>query len=257
MKNKVIAWLQGGCNFEEGVKLLDAAGIYRNFLHICQRQGETTSNKSMLEYQLIVLAGMTEKQAKSIKKTEPAKKKKVAMFSHEANTKKLVHECLSPITLDPQRTKLREEFPFLSDPGCPDELKILVSDKITAYLGYVSSHERLFTAKTKEETFSAARDTVEFFINNRRIYLELEHYKRHRHLLMQHPIFERRKREQEISEMKASELSSLEKQLEMNIWRNKKLIEKEPGHKQTFNRAQKVKNYEYEISVVKRMLEMK
>lgn len=257
MRNKVITWLQSGCNFDEGLKLLDAAGIYRSFLHSCQRQGETPSNRSMLEYQLIRLAGLNEKQARQIKKTNHKKEIVPVSPKTEGHVKKLDQQALAPLPVDPHRQKIREEFPFLSEPGCPDELKILVSDKITSYHCYVAAHARLFTVKSKEETFNAARDTVENYINNRRIYEELDHYKRHRHLLMQHPIFERRKREKEISSMSAAGLAGLKKKLEMNIWRNKKLIEKEPGHEQTFSRADKVKNYEFELKIVNRLLDLK
>ncbi len=154
-----------------------------------------------------------------------------------------------------QRTKLRDDFPFLFEPNCPDELKILVSDKITAFHNYTKAHERLFTAKDNSEMLVAVRDTVENFLNNRLIFAELDHYKKTGKLLKKHPYFKRKRRQEEIQKMSAGALAKLKEQLEMNIWRNKKLIDKEPGHRLTGDRLDRINDYEHSLTFVNSLLE--
>jgi hypothetical protein len=275
MKEKVIKWLQSGCPFAEGLFLLPASGIMSNFIRICNLQGATKSNVEMLEYQLCKEAGISEKESKLIKRA-PVKKvnniapvKEAVHISTEAvnisteadhiNTEG-VHintEGVHIPTENKETIKLREEFPFLNDPSCPNELKILVSDKISAYYNYCNGHERLFNSPTEGDIFLASRDVVENFILNRIIFEELNYYKKNKKLLMKHAIFDLMKRETEIVKMKVPDLIQLSKQLVMNIWRNQKLINKEPGSEFTKERIERVKKYEFEASVVNRLLNTK
>ena len=61
-------------------------------------------------------------------------------------------------------TPMRQEWPFLSSPDCPAELKILAADKITAYHNYVEAHAALFSCTSPEECFSTAKKVMENFI---------------------------------------------------------------------------------------------
>ena len=90
-----------------------------------------------------------------------------------------------------ERVVLRNEFPFLSEPGCPEEFKILVADMITAHSRYMKGHDRLFEVANKdnETCFAAARETVENYIDNREMWEELEHYKKTGEILGKHRVF--------------------------------------------------------------------
>ena len=55
----------------------------------------------------------------------------------------------------------REKWPFLSDPHCPAELKILATDKISAYHNFVSAHEQLHSCTDLETCFETARKVIE------------------------------------------------------------------------------------------------
>ena len=62
--------------------------------------------------------------------------------------------------------RFREDWPFLSEPDCPTELKALAADMITSWHNYVNAHEDLFKCTTPEECFEAAEKTVRNFYQN-------------------------------------------------------------------------------------------
>ncbi len=124
----------------------------------------------------------------------------------------------------PQRSSFRENWPFLSEADCPDELKILAADKITAWQNYVDAHEELWLCTTVEECFRTAKKVIENFDNNRKILSEFNHYKEHRHILGKHPVFKERERISELRGMTISELMRKHKNLRDAIWRTEALI---------------------------------
>ena len=261
MKNKIIAWLRNGSDFHEGIWLFPSGGIFDNFRRICITQGPTVRNQQMMEYQLCKYAGIPEKDITTYKKSKPVpapgKRPLPAVKPTVAP-----HHVPAPPAPDTSpvaeiRKRLRDNYPCLGKPDLPQEIKILVNDMITAYVNYKNSHARLFETKTPAEEYNAARDTVENFILNRQIWEELNYYQDNHRVLGKHPIFTRRKRESEIVRMKVPDLIKLQKQLTMNIWRNTKKIESEPGHEQTQNRAAKIDDYEFELNIVDRLLNQK
>jgi transcriptional regulator with XRE-family HTH domain len=67
--------------------------------------------------------------------------------------------------------RLRERFPFLNSPDCPDELKILVADMLTAYGAYKAAFARLQELGDEESAKAAAdcETVVTEYIENREI----------------------------------------------------------------------------------------
>jgi hypothetical protein len=81
--------------------------------------------------------------------------------------------------------RLRERFPFLNSPDCPDELKILVADMLTAYGAYKAAFARLQELGDEESAKAAAdcETVVTEYIENREIWDELEYYKENGQIL--------------------------------------------------------------------------
>ncbi|TNE31760.1 MAG: hypothetical protein EP346_00150 [Bacteroidetes bacterium] len=73
-------------------------------------------------------------------------------------------------------------------------MKLLISDRISAYHRYVIAHEQLYNCSTPEQFTVVAGKLIEDFLENQLIHKELKHYNDTRTLLKEHPIFE----EQEI-----------------------------------------------------------
>jgi len=83
----------------------------------------------------------------------------------------------------------REDWPFLSAPDCPMELKILAADKITAWSNFVKAHEQLFACTSAEQCREVAKKCTFFYQQNRKIYSEFAHYKETGEILGEHPVF--------------------------------------------------------------------
>lgn len=112
------------------------------------------------------------------------------------------------------KVKLRDDFPFLNQPDCPLELKILAANKITAYHNYVHAHAQLFGCTNNQQQFEVVKKVVENYIENRLIYQEFDYYKKHKALLGLHPIFKIYKKN--IAMRKLSPIALVKKQSNLN-----------------------------------------
>lgn len=95
----------------------------------------------------------------------------------------------APTPADRPARSFREDWPFLSRPGCPPELKILASDKITAWTNFAREHEKLFDCVTPEQCLEHAKNCVFYYQQNRKIFSEFAHYQDTGHVLGKHPVF--------------------------------------------------------------------
>jgi len=108
--------------------------------------------------------------------------------------------------------QIRVEFPFLNEKDCPDEMKILVADKITAWNHYLALQEEIAAAesgekpKTNEEVAILANEAVKAFDENQKIYDELNCYQTTGKVLGVHPIFKKLQLTREVEDMTADEL---------------------------------------------------
>lgn len=152
------------------------------------------------------------------------------------------------------RSTFRENWSFLADEDCPNELKVLASDKITAYWNYVNAHEKLFSCFSLDECFVQAKNVVENYIENRKIHSELAYYKEHHSLLGKHPIFDEMKRLAELRGLSIQDLFRRKCNLEDAIWRVKSEIKKgDKPHLQT-SREQRLRQKQRELNEVTRII---
>jgi len=107
---------------------------------------------------------------------------------------------------------IREEFPFLNNKDCPNELKILVADKITAWKYYQYCQgliSRMESGELEGVSFSKddlAKESIEAFNENKLIYDELNCYQTNGKILGVHPMFKKLRLTREVEEMTADEL---------------------------------------------------
>ena len=131
--------------------------------------------------------------------------------------------------------KLHSHYPFLREPDCPDEFKILVNDAITAFYNFKESHEELFhkvanaeePQLTDEEIFKIADLLLQDFHLNKDIHAELEHYQQHKEILGEHPIFSNLKLKREVEAMSAEELAKTKNNIASTISKKRKQLEDE------------------------------
>lgn len=152
--------------------------------------------------------------------------------------------------------QIREQFPFLSSPDCPPELKILVSDKITAYYAYCQAHRQLFDCTSSEQQFSTVKQLVEAFIENRNIFEELDFYREHGRIRGDHPVFTQYEELRELRRLSAVELYVRKKRLEHNIWRiTSQLKEKDQKGDVTLYRERRLVHKQNLLKEIDRLLQ--
>lgn len=95
----------------------------------------------------------------------------------------------APTPADRPARSFREDWPFLSRPDCPPELKILAADKITAWTNFAREHEKLFDCVIPEQCLEHAKNCVFYYQQNRKIFSEFAHYQDTGHVLGKHPVF--------------------------------------------------------------------
>jgi len=125
----------------------------------------------------------------------------------------------APAKATPPRKPFREQYPFLSSPECPPELKILATQKFTAYLAYKEAHAQLFDCTTLDESFLTVKQLVENYIENQSIFNELKYYGEHGHVLGKHPVFKEYQEIRKLRQLNPVELYILQEKLRHNIWR--------------------------------------
>ena len=123
-----------------------------------------------------------------------------------------------------RRPGIRETWPFLSEPDCPPELKILAADKITAYRGFAREHAKLFSCSNLDECLETAKKCVNFYCQNRKIFSEFAFYKEHGVVLGKHPIFDEMKHRRRIFSMSILDLERRRQNLRDAIWRLDKQV---------------------------------
>lgn len=125
-------------------------------------------------------------------------------------------------------TKIREIYPFLEEEDCPDELKVLVADKFTAYYKWGENYKNLSenNAKmTNEEIFEHAKKAVENFELDLDIADELDYYKEHKEILGEHPIFLDHNIQKEVAAIEVIDLVKQRNNMRTYINRDTKALE--------------------------------
>lgn len=257
MTQSIIDYFTYNRSWNDGVKLYAQHGRNRAFLRKINIQGETPSNFEMLHYQLWSLTGKPEGEM-IILMMQP-----VSQLSQHTATKISSKPPSAKSHIEPPkpqsiqeatRIKLREEFPFLKSENCPNILKILVSDMLTAYDNYVSAHSDLYNVTNEQDSFTVADRLISNYLENREIWEELNHYKQTGKVLGKHAVFQADKRRTELIKMNVPKLIKLRENLEMNIWRNKKKLEDDPKPHLVKQRKKRIEEYEFDLKVVKGLL---
>jgi hypothetical protein len=153
------------------------------------------------------------------------------------------------------RRRYREEFPFLGDPDCPPELKILAADKLTAHQRYTQAHDRLFNCTSLDECFQTAREVIDNFVENRAIYDEMEYYREHRTVLGKHRIFSQLRRLGELRKLSIVQLMAEQRRLRSAIWRVKDEIKKGTKPHLITEREQRLRSKETLLEEVNKLIE--
>jgi hypothetical protein len=153
-----------------------------------------------------------------------------------------------------EKSSVREQYPFLNKDNCPQELKILVSDKISAYYNYVETHPKLSSCSNKKECYEKADTVITNFVENRLIHDELNHYLKSGKVLGRHPIFEEMRAVRKLKEMPILQLYQYYEKLKHRIWRNEDELKKNRKPYLKYKREQRKNSYNRELQECKKLL---
>ncbi|MBQ3712094.1 MAG: hypothetical protein II891_06835 [Bacteroidales bacterium] len=219
--NDVALWLRGGAEVREGLRLL---GIYTPN-PLLERL--VTARPRLYKSQLVkALSGYSDVPAGQL---------------------------LAPPEPQP-RNRFREEWPFLSKPGCPVELKILANDKITAYEGTIEGHRALFECGSLEDCFETAKKLLKNFQQNRQITAEFAYYKEHGKILGKHPVFAQSRQYDAYRKMSVVELVAESKRLKGAIWRAESEIRRGDKPHLKDSREERIEAKRRQLEVVEGMI---
>lgn len=108
---------------------------------------------------------------------------------------------------------LREEFPFLNNPDCPEILFIVVGKKLSAYKAWQAAQEKMQQIKEghltveESEQLKTAQDAEAFYKENQALWEELDHYKQTGKILGKHELFWQSNAKKEVDVMTTDELA--------------------------------------------------
>ena len=204
--------------FNKAMELFVQHNGNANTQRFYNRAGFSPKNLASLHYELKKLVGITDVDIinyQSAPVIEPTYEGDLQELINEK--KDFFLEILQEVNAEAkQGFKLESQFPFLREKDCPNELKILVNDAITAFHDYKNAHEELFaklSAVTEpqlsnEQVYEIASQLLEDFELNQEIYAELEHYQKNKEILGEHSIFATLKLEREVAKMAPAKLAS-------------------------------------------------
>ncbi|MDM1536374.1 hypothetical protein [Myroides odoratimimus] len=184
--------------------------------------GATESNINNILYDLKKYNGITEVMIRAT----PVKKEVVI----PVNTQTLPP---GPATSEEEKTKttLREQFPFLNDENCPAELHIITGHLISSYHRYTAAMLKIqqFQDKeielTPEEDLALTATAQAESVNNQALYKELEYYKEHKELLVEHISLKEYRWKQQFDNMSTEGKFSYKKNAESYFSRGRKELE--------------------------------
>lgn len=263
MKEEIINFFENDRSFNGAIALYSKYGRNAHFLRSVNIKGDTPQNKASLLYELFKLTGLSGKeyhklmnaqvgnQQEKIEKLEKLEAENITSAPQTDEVKSLLDKAPEEFA---KSVKLRQEFPFLKEKTCPDELKILVADMLTAHDAYVEAHPKLALAENAEEVSALAETVVENYLENRSIWEELNHYKEKGEILGEHPTLKELAFRKEIKGKSNPELIKLKDSLYNKITRTKKQITDDNKPHLVEERSARVAEFEGQFVIVKKIL---
>jgi len=216
MHEAIQRWLNSGAEVQQGLRLLSIYQPNKSLDALIRAKPDKF--KHLLRKRLCAIAGISETQ------TEPIPKREYPKF--------------------------REQWSFLNQSTCPYQLKILATDKITAFTAFVKAHNELYGCTTSRQCFEVAERAVTAYFENHTIYKEFQYYKEHNTPLREHPIFKESIEIDKIKKMSIISLIKRKNQLEQNIWRAQNEIQKGTKKHLDIERKQRLERTKDKLAIV-------
>lgn len=263
--NEFIHYLKYDRSYKSGVLLYQKHGRDLSFKHVLNQSAENSSLHMVLLEELRKTFNMpTIDFNYYLSKRviiEPIEKESSSDPTSEMNH----NSDVQPVNLTripefiKKSIRLREEFPFLKEKDCPNELKVLVSDMLTAYDKYREKHSELFLSAGEDQLKEIAKTVVDNYLRNRNIWDILVYYRENKCL----PEIEENKksaweiREAEIRALSNADLVKLLNNVKPYISNSEKKIEKNPQSPKIQEWKEKLEFKRKEKALIEQLLNLK
>ena len=227
--------------------------------------GFTEDGLKNLLYDLKQLHGISDVEIKNYKKetfeTETTETGTTEVETVETETVETETIDDSPETIETvdESKSIREEYPFLNDKDCPEELFIVVGKKIASWKRYQALHEQIQNfdvEKDGEEALTklTAEATAEYE-DNQSLDLELKHYAEKKEVLAAHPSLVEFRIKKEVEAMSNDELHKFVQSSKTYFSRLTKELEKAKDNAEKIAEIQKKSaDRELKLTLVKNKL---
>lgn len=258
--------------FNEALMLL---GKYPNkqSLRFYNRAGYSTQRLDAILYDLKKAAAINDQElikSKAVTKKPKKVAKKLVTTGAEPPLPVRVQEALKQNDSATAGFKLVILYPFIESEDCPDELKVLVTDMMTAYRGFIMGQEELSDLiygnpekgiepkeLTNEELFDLGGDLVKNWELNELIHQELSYYGEHGEILGKHPKLVALALKESISKKSDKKLLERLKQLKKNISNNEDKLKVAKDDSKKSELLSRIDQYNQELNMVQAELEIR
>lgn len=127
-----------------------------------------------------------------------------------------------------RQIKIREEYPFLNQPDCPDVLKVLTADLFSAYYRYRDAYAELQQMPDNADavkTAELAETVVENYLTNKELWAELDYYKEHGEILGKSEAVKKLLQKEDVESLSDIELTTKLSNARANLSKAKKNLE--------------------------------
>ncbi len=224
----VVDWLAAGADCQVGIRLFKEYNPTSPLIPLISRQH--VKFQKLVKDSLCHLAGIY--------------KSHMSPSAKESTVEKVV----------PSKTSVRQDWPFLQDIDCPNELKILIGDKITAYYNYADAYSKIADALTPTDQSNLACYIVANYLEKQAITAELQHYKEKRIVLGKHPLFKEVVKYKDWRSLPPIEQSKMLSQIQYNIRRLERQLLTNDRPDLKINREKKLYSYQKDLIELKRIM---
>lgn len=235
-----------------GVKLYEKYGDDLRLKIRVFPSGPMISNQKILQYEL---QKVYDGSAKNVKNKAPESKPIQAVAEEKpADQTEEKPQTRVPI---PESTEgfLRKEFPKIQFGSLPNELKILVVDRIALYHAANAAREAKFEAISDEERLKLNTEEIQSRIKNDEIWAELNHYQETGEILGKHPLFERYRFAEKLKGLTKESLIKMKKNFPPSVSKVKKAIREAGDNAElVLKKNALLEKYEWQEKEVDRML---
>lgn len=202
---------------------------------------------------------------KLIKEFKPGKKstvKKVEVAPEPEATEEVIEENqedpkpeVKTVKIQSTEQSLRSEFPKIVFAELPDELKILVIDRISLHTKAREAHDKALVAKTDKERFEWNKIQNEAMMENQEIWAELNYFEANKKVLGKHRAFDRKNELEKLQKLNREELFKLKKNFPSKISKANKAIRENKDKDEICAKKRKLlEKYEWMEKEVDRLL---